>query len=453
MAGLGPPESAWPADLTLRCQYDAAVVSILARTDVELGEGHRAIVSPQLLTALGEHEVTYCARVIKEFVPPTPGKKRKDPDAKGKWVERWPCGRYIAQGPSPQTLPCWVRRLACYRTNWELDQVNSRATIMWWMAVELKIEQRAPRLRSYVQRRDAILEKMQHEHGIDYATAKQRITAILGGSKPDDAVNWEEDLMHEAEMIMTDVLGAERFEAECNKYYTQDLTEWQLFARVIFAKERQIMEVVMAKLRELGYEPGALIHDSVLIRRPSPLAPLDFAHGIEGIPLEEEFGQVAAIEEAISRECGLFMRMKVKSLRPLEEDVTRLLNLPRDCFTAHEAALEAYFHCAPYIRHCAEGIALYDPTNNVWELSDKKLNNVAMPRLFAPFAHRLTARAPKNKKALHFLHNRNAAKDMLMSLMGVIPCNELWKDRALRKGRGYLCFRNGYWDFNQVRVR
>lgn len=440
--------SAWPADVVLHCKYDAVMTDVLWRTEVPQDGEHRKIVNPRLLTAEGTHAVTYCARPVVVTINPSAGKKRKSEDGPTLMTKE-PCGRFIAQDTSPQTLPTWVRRFACYRYNWEVDQVNSCATIMWWMAWTTKTEQGCPALRQYVQDREAVLQQVMDRHKLEYKEAKERITSILMGKYHEEMLPIEDDLWHQCDVVMNAVLRHPEFKRERDKYADKILTERQMFSRLVLGKEREIMECVLRTLDENGYEASALIHDAVLIRRKDPLGPLDLARGLEGIPEEDLFPHTRLLELDIASRCGLHMKMACKSLRPTQEDITRLLALPRDCFTPHDAALEAYFHCAPFLRHAAEGIVMYDHFENIWVLSEEAQLRSTMHQLFGPIAHRLTARAAPGKKSTHFLKETNAARNMLRSLCAVVPEDKDWKNRALLNGRGYLCFRNGYYDFQQ----
>lgn len=459
MAFGGPPSGAWPADLVLECKYDPAVVSILARTEIELESEHRKLVVPTLLRPDGSHPVTYAARPLRVLKEKSKQRKRKADDGEDEdtYEMKLPCGRYIAQDTSPQTLPSWVRRLTCYRFNHEIDQVNSCASIMWWMAATVKIERGCPHLRRYLTDRQEVLDEIMEARGISYNEAKQRVTSVLFGCRLDDATAWEDNLWHEGDVLMRTVLAHDEFHDKAAKFadlfdlHNQELSERQLFARLVQEKEREVMQVVVRTLRDAGYVVSALIHDSVLVQRAQPLAELDFARRI--MPDDQPFEHVAMLDKAIAAHCGLFVKMQEKSLRPTDEDVQKLLNLPRDCFTAFEAALEASFHCTHFLRHSKEGIAMYDSYNNIWEMRENELLSIVMPRLFAPFAHRLTAKAQGHKKPVHFLNDRPAAKNMFACLCTVVVKDEQWKERALRSGRGNLCFRNGYWDFSAVSSR
>lgn len=451
----GPPPSAWPADLVLQCKYDAQMVDVLYRTDIELEEKHKKIVNPRLLTAGGVHANLYCARPVMVEVP-RKSKKRKgteeEPEEGPKFERKPACGRYIAQDTSPQTLPAWVRRFACYRYNWEIDQVNSCANIMWWMAFTCKMEGECPALRRYVEKREQVLAEVAQPHNLSFAEAKQRVTALMMGKACDDYSEYESTLWRECDKLVREVITHEAFANECEKYYTEDLTERQLFSRCVLAKEREIMECVIETLNENGFEVSALIHDSVLVRRDEPLGAIDLALGSAGVP-EDVFPSLSLLTKLqvkIAAECGLYMKMAYKSMRPTAEDVEKLLTLPRDCLTPVDAALEAYYHCRDYIRHAAEGIVMYDRVNNIWVMDEELLLKTVMHQLFGPISHRLTHKAPVGRKSAHFLKDVNSAKNLLKALCGVVPMDRDWKNRALINGRGYLCFRNGYYDFAQA---
>lgn len=450
----GPPPSAWPKDLLLQCRYDPVMVDLLFRTEVELEEGkfHTRIVNPRLLAPDGSHLINYVCRPTIELIEPKPSKKRKSTEDEGPTKIRKPaCGRYIAQGSSPQTLPSWQRRFACFRHNWEIDQVNSCANIMWWMAFTCQVDRACVALKRYIEERDDMLGDLCQQLDIGYDEAKRRITSIMmGQSSHIDWTSYEWTLSRECSVIRDQALIHPAFEKERDKYYDEDFKEKELFSRLVLAKEREIMEVVMEELKEMGYGVSALIHDSVLVQRPEPLEKMNLAlPNMEGVPADTVFQHIRELEAAVAHKCGLHMKFAQKSLRPTVEDVQLLLRLPRDCFTSHDAAFEAYLHCSAYIRHAREGIALYDSINNIWELDEERLLSGVMHKLFEPIAHRMTSKAAPNKKATHFLKDVNAAKNLLKSLQTVVPQDRNWKDRCLLKGRGYLCFRNGYYDFQQ----
>lgn len=451
----GPPPSAWPADLVLQCKYDPLMTDVLYRTDIELDEKHKRVVNPRLLTAEGTHAVTYCARPVMVPVE-RKSKKRKgadeEPDEGPKFERKPACGRYIAQDTSPQSLSAWVRRFVCYRFNWEIDQVNSCAAIMWWMAWTVKMHDEMSHLRRYVEKRAEVIDELMENLNLSYGEAKTRMTSILMGKAYDNATEYEDGLWHECDRLVREVIVHDKFADECNKYYTEDLSERQLFSRCVLAKERQIMEVAMKTAQTEGYDISALIHDSMLVRRNNALAEINLAHRSAGVP--EDDGPPASLLLAIQRDvavqCNLHVKFAYKSLRPTVEDVELLLSSPRDCLTPYDAALEAYYHCGEYLRHAAEGIVMYDRTNNIWVMDEESILKSVMYLLFGPIAHRLSHKAAPGKKAVHFLKDVNAAKNMLKALCGVVPQDRDWKNRALLNGRGYLCFRNGYYDFNQA---
>lgn len=197
-----------------------------------------------------------------------------------------------------------------------------------------------------------------------------------------------------------------------------------------------------------GYATSALIHDAVLLRRFQPLGPWRWGEQGDVVPDDVRLDPslLRDVEREVERATGIAMKLREESLRPLEGELQELISAPRAVRTSHQAAQEAYLHKARFIRHSKEGIAMFDSENNTWSMNPIELVSVIMPRLLHEIQFRFTSEGAKSK---HFLHDVKSRADMFAMLRAVVPRQELWKEDSMRGGRGYLAFRNGYWDFQQ----
>lgn len=248
------------------------------------------------------------------------------------------------------------------------------------------------------------------------------------------------------------VLGSEAF-ARIRALYDDTHEPCKLYMRIVYHFECAItMEVAQRLEDNYGRRCYGFAYDSVFFSRSKPLPPAQL-HELNAmewclededeVPVEES-QPVREVMHILSAELRTRLPFKVRAVRPTTEGLRALFLEPRYCETPFDVATEIYYAFNNLIVHHELGIAIFDSSQNVWLAQNKndQLSHVVLARLIMAHGHAL-----KTKKNATITVDPKRCDAVLAALRTVVPIQQNWVDTSLRNARGYLCFRNGYFDF------
>lgn len=214
-------------------------------------------------------------------------------------------GRLIAEkGESLQCFPHDIRAALAERYYWDIDVVNAQPTLILQYCEKAGLECMA--LRRYVECREAVLDEMVRNLGIERWEAKKRVVSLyFGGSSEGLTPFLTRDLQPEARRIVENVW---KTNYDTLKWLKKEPNHMGRGMAYIFqTEERKVLLAIDRALTKRGRSMDVLIHDGGLVRKKDG---------------ETEFPSriLKEVEADVKAETGYTIRL---ALKPLETTIER----------------------------------------------------------------------------------------------------------------------------------
>jgi len=252
------------------------------------------------------------------------------------------CSMHYAQGAKRN-----VRSWLAFRFYHDIDIKNAHATIAVQLYERLQIE--CPCLKSYVNNRERILQKVQDACDVTRDAAKEAFIRMnYGGSLvawcrdfgvdedsvPSFLTKYQIETRENAKQLLAHPDFRVYVDAQKNKKPSAPNPASTQFAYVLQDLERQCLDVLIRAIVESGHTVGALLYDGALVMRKQTLPP--FSASADHINLKNtphiSRADITKWENEIKRSTGLDIQLEEKIMELDNSYVTESETAPQfDC--------------------------------------------------------------------------------------------------------------------------